>query len=181
MKQHRLPPKARSANLRDRPETSRRDLHEMMTHIADNHYKRTVSSLPAGDQRLLRTLRLYYSYFGNGFLLVEALQLCVKNKCNPPTWVLEPLADAFAQWSARPITLERALSIGKRDRQEYDQFRQWQPIMAEVEKERNKDQRRHVAPACLTVATRHDNRPNAEVIEKQYRKGWAQFFAHIGR
>lgn len=139
-------------------------------------YGKKPEDLSRQEQHRLNALRLYFGYRHNGFLLVEALDLCASKHCNPPAWVLEGLQEGFTRFGR--VGLERALHLTKRDREEYRQYRTEGDVMREVRKAIAADPRRRIAPACLLVGTKH--RLNPETLEKQYRRFWKGLFDHIG-
>jgi hypothetical protein len=135
------------------------------------------ADLPAGKRRLLDALRLYFAYRHNGFVLVEALELCTAHGVNPPAWVLKGLAEGFQRFNAGRVSLERALGLTKRHREEYAQYRAEHAIMGEIRNLIEKDPRRRIAIACRQVTVKH--RANPVTLEKQYRRFWRGFFDYV--
>lgn len=141
-------------------------------------FRNSVSKLPAGERHLLNALRLFYAYRHIGYVLTEALDICTRNRVNPPTWVLIAINEGFQRFNAGNISLERALHMGKRDREEYDQYRQQQPLMAQV---RERVERDGIKKACRKVSNRMetDNRIDPDTLEKQYRRFWRDFYDFV--
>lgn len=141
-------------------------------------YSKAVTDLPPGKRGVLNALRLYYGYRHNGFLLFEALDICAAHHVNPPAWVIEALNENFQRYQSGHVSLERALGLTKRDREEYGQYREQHEVMGKVRKLINADPRRRIAPACIKVAA--TTRTNPDTLEKQYRKFWRGFFDYVG-
>jgi len=71
---------------------------------------KSANELPAGEILLINALRLFYAYRHNGFLLVEALDICTRHDVNPPTWVLVGINEAFQKFNKGYVTLEVRLA-----------------------------------------------------------------------
>lgn len=149
----------------------------MVIYQSDAVFGKTPDKLRAADQHQLKALQVYYAYRHNGFILAEALDLCTRNKVNPPAWILESINNGLRRYVRGAVTPTRALSLGKRDREEYRQYRQEHPVMIEVRGLINKDPKRKIKPACVTAAGRH--RLKADAVEKAYRRFWQGFFDYV--
>lgn len=154
-------------------ETMRRQFTFQATEV----FGESVDKLPARERHLINALRRFYAYRHNGFLLVEALEICTRNQVNPPTWVLVSINEAFQKFKEGHVTLERALCMGKQYKKEYGQYRQYRPLMAKVHKRINNDPKRRIRNACTYVANRNGMKPNT--LEKYYRDMWLGFFDYV--
>ena len=172
MKQKTPPTEPTQAETHDTEAVNR-----LFTFRFETKFENSVDSLPNNERQVLNALRRFYAYRHNGFLLVEALDTCTRHKANPPTWVLEAINEAFQEFNEGYVTLERALLMGKRDREEYSQYRQQQPLMAEVRERINSDLKRDIRAACTHVANRNDMEPST--LEKQYRRMWLGFYDYV--
>lgn len=136
--------------------------------------KTIEQSLPHQRQQL-EALRHYFAYRHNGFVLAEALDLCVQWEINPPARVLIGINEGLQRFSAGSVTLSRALSLTKRDQQEYRQYRAEHEVMGEVRRRVNQGQ--GIADACRKAARKH--RQVAGAVEKQYHRFWKGFFDYV--
>ena len=157
--------------------TTGENIKRLFTFRFPSVYGHGPEKMPAGAQGALNALRLYFAYRHNGFLLMEAVELCTRHKANPPAWVMEGLNEGFARFRKGRVSLERALRMTKGDRQEYEQYRAEGDVMREVRRTITADPRRRIAPACVSVAARR--RINPETVEKAYRRFWRGFFDYI--
>lgn len=175
MKQKRPPAEPQSASLGDDPLSVSQALRAALKFGRSGlggKYDKSCDSLPVEKQHQLKALGYYYAYTHNGYLLLKALELC--KGVNPPVWVLEALTDCFDEFRSGK-TLERSLLLGKRHREEYEQFYTDWPVMAEVWKQCQSG--KALSHACLNASDPQRRHP--ESIEKQYRKFWKGFFAYI--
>jgi len=136
-------------------------------------YGKHPEDLSEGDQRLLNALRLYYAYRHNGFLLIEALELCTRNNVHPPPWILESLNKGLQKLASGKVTIRLALNISERHRQEYDQYRGEHKSMREVRNLIAGGSK--ISPACKEIANRQKGLI-PETVEKRYRRFWRGFF-----
>ena len=174
MKQ-KTPPPEPTGTVRDAEAIKRR--FTFGSFGAGTGFAKSVDKLPAGERRIINALRQFYAYRHNGFLLVEALDTCTQHNVNPPAWVLVAINEGLQRFNDSSVSLERALGMTKRHREEYSQYREQQPLMAEVQKIINRDPKRRITPACLSVATCKGL--NEHTIEKQYRQMWRGFYDYV--
>jgi hypothetical protein len=152
------------------------ELKRVFTFGFEGKFGKSVSDLPVVDRHLINALRRFYAYRHNGYLLTEAMDICVRNIVNPPTWVLIAINEGLQRFSQGNASLARALHMGKRDREEYDQYRQQQPLMVKVLERLDRD---GIKAACTHVSNQHhaatgkDVRP--DTLEKQYNRMWRGF------
>ena len=149
-------------------------LRALSTYL-DVRFDRHVADLPDEQRRLLGVLQRYYAYTNNGFLLIEAFEICVSRSCNPPVWILEAVNAGLQRAISGKTSLQAALRIGASDRRECAQFREQQPVMIEIHRQVQKIGK--VQPACAAIALRRGL--NRESLEKQYRRFWQGFFEHV--
>jgi hypothetical protein len=171
MKQKTPPPEPTGA---DRDAETIRRYFDFQTTTA---FGKSVDELPAGERHVIKALRLFYAYRHNGFLLVEALDICTRYNVNPPTWVLVALNEGFDKFKKGVVTLEKALHMGKSHKKEYNDYREQQPLMAEVQNLINRDPKISIPAACRKVANR--SAPTAEDLEKKYRRMWLGFYDYV--
>ena len=153
------------------------EIKRSMTFQIPGVFGKSADKLPAGERKIINALRRFYAYRHNGYLLAEALEICTRNHVNPPTWVLVSVTEGFQRFNDGEATLEQALHMDKRDRQEYRQYREQQPLMYELYKAINRDPKKRIQPACIELAMR--KRLNPETVEKQYRNMWRGFFDYV--
>jgi hypothetical protein len=158
--------------------TTGEEVKRLFTYGFGAIYGKGLDDLGLDDRHRLEALRRYFAYRHNGFLLAEALELCVGQHCNPPAWVLEAFAEGFGRFQRGRVSLDRALHMTMRDEQEYRQYRAEGDMMRAVRKAIAEDPRRRIAPACLAVAA--EKGLNPETVEKQYRRFWRGFFDYLG-
>jgi hypothetical protein len=143
-----------------------------------------ISTMPAGERLLLSALRLFYANRHNGYVLAEAQDICVRNKVNPPTWVLIAINEGFQRFKdggCDPKKLAPTLHMGKEDLREYNQYREQQPLMAKVRERINKKPKEGLKEACRRVSNRMkpDNRIDPDTLEKQYTRFWRDFYDFV--
>jgi hypothetical protein len=150
--------------------------HQSMDFPLAAVFAKSVDALPASAYFDLNALRLYFGFTHNGYVLAEALALCLSHKVNPPIWVLQGLSDGLEKFKTGHVTLQGALELSKRDQTDYEKFRTDHPVMRKVRKRMNKGE--DITPACKAVAVRHDREPDA-LIKAYRRGGWEEFFDYV--
>ena len=174
MKQKTPPAEPTSAETGDAEAVDR-----LFTFRFEAVFDKSVAKLPAGDRQVIGALRRFFAYRHNGFLLVEALDICTRHNVNPPVWVLVAINEGFQRFNDGNISLERALHMGKSHRQEYNQYREQQPLMAELHTIINRDPERNISDACLKLAMRKKPALNEHTLQKQYRRMWLGFYDYV--
>jgi len=67
--------------------------------------------------------------------------------------------------------------MGKSHKKEYNDYREQQPLMAELQEIINSDPKRRISTACRALANRKNLNP--ETVEKQYRRMWLGFYDYV--
>ena len=67
--------------------------------------------------------------------------------------------------------------MGKRERQEYNQYREQQPLMAKVRERMNRYPEKGLKSACDHVGNRNPVEPST--LEKQYNRMWRGFYDYV--
>lgn len=153
------------------------EIFQITTFGIGAHFGNDYNKLPAKELHQINTLRRFYAYRHNGYLLVEALGICTRHSVNPPVWVLTGMNEGFQTFNKGYVTLERALHMGARDREEYHQYRQQQPVMAKLRKRIDRYPEKHLKIALDHIANR--NNIDVMVLEKQYNRMWRRFFDYL--
>ena len=151
------------------------EMDRIITFGLASHFGKDFTELPAGELHLVNALRRFYAYRHNGYVLAEALDICTKHHVNSPTWVLMGISEGFQRFNGGNVKLERALHMGKRDKEEYDQYRREQPLMAKVRERINAGD--SIIAACGYVENRGG--PDRETLKKQYNRMWRSFYDYV--
>jgi len=140
-------------------------------------FTKSVTDLPEDELHLVRALQWFFAYRHNGFLLVEALEICTRHDVNPPSWVLVGFNDGFEKYKKGRVTLEQALGMTKRHKEEFDQYYQEQPIMEKLKKIIDSDPNRRIGPACFKLGVPENL--NIDTLEKKFRRFWGGFYDYV--
>lgn len=169
--------KQKTAKPEPRGKTAGDDVARFFTHQFVTVFSKPCDTLPSAELLQLQALALYFAYRHNGYVLAEALNLCTRNRTNPPAWVIESLNAGLQKFLNGRSTIRRALALSGRDREEYDQYRSQHEVMGAVRDRIDRDPKRKIATACNNIAGKHGWTPSA--AEKAYRKFWKGFFEYV--